>query len=83
MHHPTSFYTKTNPRENGLFASELAVGERKATHNVKIHAIYFIFYQSPPFYKLRGVFILVLHHKDKKLLSIYGNFGWQNDFIVA
>jgi len=29
------------------------------------------------------VFILVLHHKDNKLLSIYGDFGWQDDFIVA
>ncbi len=43
MHHPTSFYTKTTPRENGLFASELAVDDKKATHNVKIPAIYFTF----------------------------------------
>ena len=43
MHHPTSFYTKTTPRENGLFASELAVGDKKATHNVKIHTINFTF----------------------------------------
>jgi len=46
MHHPTSFYTKTTPRENGSFASELAVGDKKATHNVKISAIYFTFLQS-------------------------------------
>ena len=47
MHHPTSFYTKPNPRENGLFASEWEVGDKKATHNVKIRAIYFTFSQSP------------------------------------
>ena len=46
MHHPTSFYTKTNPRENGLFASELAFGDKKVTHNVKTSAIYFTFLQS-------------------------------------
>jgi len=47
MLHPTSFYTKPNPRENGLFASEWEVGDKKATHNVKIYAIYFTFPQSP------------------------------------
>ena len=46
MHHPTSFYTKTNPSEKGLFASEWEVGDKKATHNVKIAAIYFTFLQS-------------------------------------
>ena len=47
MHHPTSFYTKPNPRENGLFASEWEVGDKKATHNVKIRTIYFAFHQGP------------------------------------
>jgi hypothetical protein len=47
MHHPTSFYTKTNPRENGLFVSEWAVGDKKATHNVKTYAIYFTSPQDP------------------------------------
>lgn len=45
MLHPTSFFTKTTSRENGLFASELAVGDKKATHNVKIYVIYFTFLQ--------------------------------------
>ena len=31
MHHPTSFYTKPNPRENGLFASEWEVGDKKGS----------------------------------------------------
>ena len=47
MHHPTSFYTKPNPRENGLFASEWEVGDKKATRNVKMCAIYFTFPQGP------------------------------------
>ena len=47
MHHLTSFYTKTNPRENGLFVSEWAVGDKKATHNVKTYAIYFTSPQNP------------------------------------
>ena len=42
MLHPTSFYTKPNPRENGLFASEWEVADKKATHNVKMYAIYYI-----------------------------------------
>ena len=30
----------------------------------------------------RGVIILVLHHKDNKLLSIYRNIKNQDDFII-
>lgn len=47
MHHPTSFYTKPNPSEKGLFASEWEVGDKKATHNVKMYAIYFTLPQGP------------------------------------
>ncbi len=47
MHYLTSFYTKTSPRENGLFVSEWAVGDKKATHNVKTYAIYFTSPQDP------------------------------------
>ena len=47
MLHLTSFYTKPNPRENGLFASEWEVADKKATHNVKMYAIYFTLPQGP------------------------------------
>ena len=32
------FLAKRNARENRIFAVEWAVGEKKATHNVKIYA---------------------------------------------
>jgi len=35
--HASSFCTKINLRENGLFAPERAIGEEKGTHNVKKH----------------------------------------------
>jgi len=31
---------------------------------------------------MRGVFILVLQHKDNKLLSIYANIKSQDDFYI-
>jgi len=44
--HLSSFFSSTNSRENRLFASEWAVDEKKATHNVKIYVKYFTFYRS-------------------------------------
>ena len=37
-HRLTLFCTETNLRENRFFAARCAVGEQKATHNVKIYA---------------------------------------------
>ena len=44
--HFSSFFSSTNSRENRLFASEWAVDEKKATHNVKIYVKYFTFCRS-------------------------------------
>ena len=41
MHMLTLFSIKTNLRENRFFAARCAIGEQKATHNVKFYDKYF------------------------------------------